>query len=61
MNTENAKATLEAIEKLLPIDMIDSKCWKQGDVIEKIECLLEMNQSRKQEIEQLYESIELGL
>jgi hypothetical protein len=50
--------TIKEIEKLLPNEMFDSKCWKQDNVIEKIECLLAWLKSAKNEVNELYAIIE---
>lgn len=55
----NDKAMMERIRDLLPTELFaGSKDWREGNTIERIEWLLSMYESSKQEVERLEESIE---
>jgi len=48
------KTEIERIQELLPTDLFEgSKDWREGSVVERVEWLLSMYQSTKQEEERL--------
>jgi polyphosphate kinase len=49
---------LEKIEKLLPDHLYaGSKDWRNGNVVERVEWLLSMYESQKEECDYLYEQL----
>jgi hypothetical protein len=48
------KTEIERIQELLPTELFEgSKCWREGNTVERVEWLLSMYASAKEEIERL--------
>lgn len=41
----------EKLKELLPDDLYDSKDWKSGGIVERVEWLLSMYESKKEELD----------
>jgi hypothetical protein len=52
--TTQLQAEMKRIRDLLPAELFEgSKCWREGNTVERIEWLLTMYESSKQEVERL--------
>lgn len=49
---------IEKFDKLLHEDRYDSKDWKAGNAVERIEWLISMYESKKEELENAYEMLD---
>jgi hypothetical protein len=59
--TTQIQAEMKRIRDLLPIELFEgSKDWREGNTVERIEWLLSMYESSKQEVERLEKMLDLA-
>jgi ATP-dependent protease HslVU (ClpYQ) peptidase subunit len=56
------QAEMKRIRDLLPTELFeDSKDWREGNTVERIEWLLSMYESSKQEVDRLQDELEAAV
>jgi len=59
--TTQIQAEMKRIRDLLPTELFEgSKDWREGNTVERIEWLLSMYESSKQEVERLEKMLDLA-
>ena len=60
--TTQIQAEMKRIRDLLPIELFEgSKCWREGNTVERIEWLLTMYESAELEIERLQADLDAAV
>jgi hypothetical protein len=60
--TTQIQAEMKRIRDLLPTELFEgSKDWREGNTVERIEWLLSMYESAKDEVERLEDELEIAM
>ena len=60
--TTQIQAEMKRIRELLPTELFEgSKCWREGNTVERIEWLLSMYESAKDEAARLEDELEIAM